>query len=74
MDENVNKNKEETLWSLTMELIYKIYDLTKDSKLRDEYKSRATKAYWSDDHKAEKARKEELEYFCGRSTFYPYEL
>lgn len=39
----------------------------------DLYEVRLMKAYRNDSDKIEKAHKQDLEYFCGRSTFYPYE-
>ena len=63
----------ETVWSISMELVRKLYELTKDKKLCDEYEVRLMKAYRNDSDKIEKAHKQDLEYFCGRSTFYPYE-
>lgn len=64
----------ETVWSIAMELTDKLYEQTKDSGQWKQYRSRLTTAYWVEQKQAEKNREEDLEYICGRNTFYPYEL
>ena len=40
---------EETVWSVAMELVSKVYELTGDKTLCDIYNSRLQKAYWPDE-------------------------
>lgn len=64
----------ETVWSIAMELVSKVYELTEDKNLCDEYNDRLKQAYRFEREQSEQTRSNELKYFCGRDTFSPYEL
>lgn len=63
----------ETVWSIAMELVSKVYELTEDKNLCDEYNDRLKQAYRFESEQSEQTRNNELKYFCGRDTFFPYE-
>lgn len=78
-----------TVWSIALELLNKyeeerrksISECTKGKRKLlkeldaevDAYKQRLEAAYRKESEQAEKIRNEELDYFCGRHTFFPYE-
>ncbi len=76
-----------SVWSLAMELLAKyesaeyelIYSGEHDRKFEElerevkDYQKKLEDAYKEESEKAEKVRNDELDYFCGRHTFYPFE-
>ena len=70
----IKQNKVETTWSLAMEMADKIYELSGDAELAEQYRSRYHDLYYKEAEQAEKQRNDELDYFCGRHTFFPWEI
>lgn len=72
--ELIKQNKVETTWSLAMDMADKIYELSGDAELAEQYRSRYYDLYHKESEQAEKQRNDELDYFCGRHTFFPWEI
>ena len=71
--ELIKQNKVETTWSLAMEMTDKIYELSGDKELAEEYRWKYYELYHKESYEAKKRRDEALDYFCGRHTFSPWE-
>ena len=72
--ELIKQNRIETTWSLAMEMIDKIKELSGDATLAEQYRSRYYDLYHKEAEQARKQRDEELDYFCGGHTFSPWEF
>ena len=70
----IKQNKVETTWSLAMEMIDKIHELSGDAELAEQYRSRYYNLYHKEADQAREQRDKELDYFCGRHTFFPWEI
>ena len=73
ISELIKQNKIETTWSLAMEMIDKIHELSGDASLAEQYRSRYFDLYHKEAEQARRQRDETLDYFCGRHTFFPWE-
>ena len=71
--ELIKQNRIETTWSLAMEMTDKIYELSGDKELAEEYRWKYYELYRKEAEQAKKQRDETLDFFCGRHTFSPWE-
>lgn len=71
--ELIKENTFETTWSLAMRMADKIYELSGDKELAEEYRWKYYELYRKEAEEAKKQRDETLDYLCGRHTFFPFE-